>query len=175
MARMAGLTVHHGNLEDRELPSGSYDLALLVHTLERVPDPDVTLGALSRVLAPGGRAVVVLHNLDSPSFRIFQGRHWGGYDMPRQRRLFSPDALRRLAERSDLELVSLSTVADGGTWLRSFRRLFQDWGARPWLVQRFDHRSLLAAAVFGAWDAVHRLRGKGALRVAIVGRREMPG
>jgi SAM-dependent methyltransferase len=175
LARKAGLTVHRGSLENQKLPSAGYDLVLLVHTLEHASNPQATLGALRRVLRPDGRAVIVGYNLASPGFRVFQGRHWGGYDMPRQRRLFSPVALRRLVARSGLELMSLSTVADGGTWLRSIRHLFQDWGAPSWLVRRLGPRSLLAPAALGAWDTVHRLRGKGALMVATVRRREPPG
>jgi len=163
------------DLQDQELPPDSYDLALLLHTLEHAADPGATLGAIGAVLRPGGRAVIVLNNLASPSFRAFQGRHWGGYDLPRQRRLFTPEALRRLAQRSSLELISLSTLASGGTWVRSVRRLLQDWSAPAWFVRRFGHRSLLAAAGFGALDAVHQLRGRGALLVAIVRRPEVHG
>jgi hypothetical protein len=119
--------------------------------------------------------VIVVNNLASPSFRVFQGRHWGGYDLPRQRRLFTPEALRRLVQRSNLELISLSTLASGGTWVRSIRRLLQDWSAPAWFVHRFGHRSLVAAAGFGALDTVQQLRGRGALMVAVVRRPEVDG
>jgi SAM-dependent methyltransferase len=175
LARLTGVEVHHGKVEDQELPLDSYDLALLVHTLEEAPDPGATLGAVRAVLRPGGRAVIVVNNLASPSFRLFQGRHWGGYDLPRQRQLFTPEALRRLAQRSNLELLSLSTLASGGTWARSVRRLLQDWSAPAWSIRCFGHRSLLTAAAFGALDAVHQLRGRGALLAAMVRRPEGHG
>jgi SAM-dependent methyltransferase len=175
MARMAGIEVRRGKLEDQELPAERYDLAFLVHTLEHAPDPGATLAALRPVLRPGGRAVIVANNLASPSFRIFQGRHWGGYDFPRQRRLFTPEAIRRLVQGSSLELMSLSTLASGGTWVRSVRRLLQDWRAPAWVVRRFGPRSPVAAAGFGALDALHDLRGRGALMVAIVRRPEVRG
>jgi SAM-dependent methyltransferase len=164
--------IHPGELEDLEPAPGAYDLALLPHTLEYVSDPSSTLAALSRLLRPGGRAVVVVNNLASPSFRWFRGRHWGGYDLPRQRRLFTAEALRLLAQQSRLDLTSLSTLASGGTWVRSMRRLLQDWAAPAWLARRFGENSLLAALSFGVVEALCQRGGKGALMVAVLQRPE---
>jgi SAM-dependent methyltransferase len=165
--------IHPRELEDLEPAPEAYDLAVLPHTLEYVADPSSTLAALSRLLRPGGRAVVVVNNLASPSFRWFGGRHWGGYDLPRQRRLFTAEALRLLAQQSRLDLTSLSTVASGGTWVRSVRRLLQDWAAPAWLARRFGDDSLLTALSFGLVEGVCQRAGNGALMVAVLQRPEV--
>ena len=175
MAHIAGCEVHPGRLEDLGLANELYDLAFLVHTLEHASDPTATLAALCRILRPGGRAVVVVNNLASPSFRWFRGRHWGGYDAPRQRRLFTADALRRLARRSGLNLLSLSTLPSGDMWVRSMRRLLQDWGAPAWLERRFGEDALVAGLGFGMLEAVCQRGGKGGLVVAMLSRPEVRG
>jgi SAM-dependent methyltransferase len=173
MTRLARCEVHLGQLEDVDLGNEFYDLAFLVHTLEHASDPPATLAALYRILRPGGRAVVVVNNLASPCFRWFRGRHWGGYDAPRQRRIFTTDALRLLARRSGLNLHSLSTLPSGDVWIRSMRRLLHDWGAPAWLEQRFDEDSLMAALGFGMLEAVCQRGGRGGLVVAMLSRPEL--
>jgi SAM-dependent methyltransferase len=169
IARTAGLEVHRDKVERLYRP-GQYDLVLLIRTLEHAFDPAAVLAAVRSALRPGGHAVVVVNNLASPSFALFAGRHWGGYDAPRQRRLFTTDGLSRLARRSGLELASLSTLASGDAWTRSVHRMLRDWGAPGWLVDRFGGKSILAVAGFGILDAMLRLRGRGALAVAILRR-----
>ena len=151
---------------------GSYDFALLNLTLEHVPDPTGVLAAVHDALRPGARAVVVLHNIESPAFRFFRGRHWGGYDAPRQRRVLSVEGLRRLAAGAGLEVESLSTVAASDPWNRSMLRLCQDWQAPAWLADRFGDRAVASSALFAALDAVLRLLGRGALMVATLRRLE---
>jgi hypothetical protein len=151
---------------------GTYDYAVLNLTLEHVAEPTAVLAAVRDALRPGARAVVILHNLGSPAFRFFKGRHWGGYDAPRQRRVLSVQGLKRLADGAGLEMESLSTVAASGPWDRSMRRWCQDWRAPVWLADRFGDRAVLSPALFTALDAVLRLRGRAALMVATLRRPE---
>jgi SAM-dependent methyltransferase len=172
VALQAGLNVHRGRLEHLDLGRDCYELVLLIGTLEHALDPVATLRSVGSLLQPSGRAVIVAQNLASPSFVLFGGRHWGAYDFPRQRRLFTAEGLRRLAGSAGLEVASLSTLSSAATWLRSMHRLLQDWGAPAWLVNRFGESSSLAAAAFAALETLHRLRGRGALVVAILRRPE---
>jgi SAM-dependent methyltransferase len=172
IARQAGLTVHPGSLEHLDLDRGRYDLVLLIGTVEHAGDPIATLSSVRSLLRPTGRAVIVAQNLASPSFVLFGGRHWGAYDFPRQRRLFTVEGLRRLAGSAGLEVASLSTLSSAATWLRSMHRLLQDWGAPAWLRNRFGESSWLAAAAFAVVETLDRLRGGGNLVVAILRRPE---
>jgi SAM-dependent methyltransferase len=172
VARQAGLTVHPGNLEHLDLGRGCYDLVLLIGTVEHALDPVATLSSVGLLLRPTGRAVIVAQNLASPSFTLFGGRHWGGYDVPRQRRLFTVEGLRRLAGSAGLELASLSTLSSTAPWLRSMHRLLEDWGSPAWLVNCFGERSWLAAAAFAVWETLDRVRGGGTVVVAVLRRPE---
>lgn len=72
-------------------------------------------------------------------------------------------------------MTSLSTLPSAGTWIRSARRLLEDWSAAPWLVRRCEENSFVAARGFAVLEALHRVRGRGALVVATFRRPEVDG
>lgn len=162
-ARRSGLEVHHGTLDEANLPPGSFDLVFMVQTIEHVDDPLALVRSIARVLKPGGRLVIVTDNSDSLDFKIFQGRHWGGYHFPRHWYLFNKSSMRRLADRAGLEVARLSTIVSPVNWTYSLRNLLDDWGAPRWVVNRFSLHSPVTLAVFTLFDWVHRLLGRGAL------------
>ncbi len=148
----------------------TYALIVLNDTLEYCIDPVAELQAVRERLRPGGRVVLALNNLDSPSFRLFAGRHWGGYDFPRQRALYSSRALRLLAARAGLEVVSLSTEPGSASWVESIYRLLGDWQAPGWLASRFSGSSVAAPALFGVVERLLQWRGRASVVVVALGR-----
>jgi hypothetical protein len=167
-----GLPTGTGRTADAGREREQYDHAVLALTLEHAHDPAEVLAAVHDGLRPGAGAVVVLHNLRSPAFGLFKGRHWGGYDVPRQRRVLSVEGLKRLAAGTGLEVAGLSTVAAAEPWTRSLRRLCRDWQAPAWLADRFGDGATASAALFGALDSLLRVVDRGALLVAILRRPE---
>lgn len=169
-AARAGLKVHEGTVERLGLPADSYDMALLVATIEHVADPAGVLRAVRALLRPGGRAVVVTDNTDTLDFKLFGGRHWGGYHFPRHWNLFNPRALRLLAERAGFEVESLTTVVSPVNWVYSIRNSLDDLGAPAWLVNRFSLHTPVSLAAFTLFDTLHQLAGRGALLRAVLRR-----
>jgi SAM-dependent methyltransferase len=162
-ARRAGLVVHHGIVEELDLTPSSYDLILLIATIEHVDDPAAVLRAVRRLLRPGGRVVIVTDNTATLDFTLFGGRHWGGYHFPRHFNLFDRTTLKRLGTTAGLEVDSVTTVVSPVNWVYSIRNTLVDWGAPSWIVERFSLRSPIALAVFTLFDAAHQLAGAGAL------------
>ena len=162
-AQRRGLDVHCGAIEDAPIEPGSIDLALCIQTVEHVADPVMLLSAIARVLRPGGRLYLITDNTDSPDFAIAKGRHWGGYHFPRHWNLFNKASMRTLAARAGLEVESLGTMTSPVNWTYSVRNLLVDWGAPPWLYQRFSLESAPALAVFTAVDTAFTAVGRGAL------------
>jgi hypothetical protein len=158
----------------RRLPPDGvpYDLARLDLTLECTVDPLATLAAVHAALRPGGCAVALLNNLRSPAFGWFGGRHWGGYDAPRQRRVLSQDGLARLATAAGFELADVTGVAAAEPWLRSLHRWCTDWGAPAWLARRFSAQARVAPALFRLVEAALRSSRRSSYLAATLRRRE---
>lgn len=169
-ARARGLSVRRGALESLDVPEGSFDLALMIQTIEHVSDPVRLVSAVRRVLKPGGRLLVVTDNTDSLDFTVFRRRHWGGFHFPRHWNLFNQRSMRALAARASLEVESLGTAVSPVNWVYSIRNVLDDWGAPRALVDRFSLDSPVSLAAFTAFDALHQLAGRGALLRAVLRR-----
>ncbi len=161
--RKLGLEIQEGAVENVDLPRASYDLAILIQTIEHIENPPQTLAAIYSLLRPGGKLVIVTDNARSLDARIFGGRHWGGYHFPRHWNLFNRDAMRRLAEKTHFEVVQITTQVSPVNWVYSLRNLLVDWGAPRWLYNRFSLQSPVALGVFTLLDNVLNLFGCGAL------------
>jgi SAM-dependent methyltransferase len=109
VARRRGLDVAEGDLAGQRYADGSFDAVTMFHVIEHVPDPGALLAECRRVLAPGGRLVVVTPNPRSRGHRRF-GVAWMGLDPPRHLHLFPPAVLRRLAETAGFRVDSLGTT-----------------------------------------------------------------
>jgi SAM-dependent methyltransferase len=169
-ARLRGVNVHHGTVEDLSLPAGAYDAALMIQTVEHVDDPVAVVSSVRRLLRPGGRLLIVTDNTDSLDFRLFGGRHWGGYHFPRHWNLFNRRSLDVLTRRAGMELQTISTMVSPVNWVYSIRNLLDDWGAPARVVRHFSLDTPAALSAFTAFDAIHASVGRGALLRAVLRR-----
>ncbi len=165
-ARARNLTVHCGTLGDLDLEPQSYDLALLIQTLEHVADPAALLGQIRRLLRLGGQLVVVTDNAASLDARIFGDRYWGGYHFPRHWNLFTAQTLGMLARNAAFAIGSISTIVSPVNWVYSIRNLLVDMRAPRWLVEQFSLSAPGALGVFTLLDTLLQRRGNGALLCA---------
>ena len=166
--RAKGLTIHHGTVQSAGLPPASYDLALLIATIEHVDDPSAVLRAVHALLRPGGRIVIVTDNTACLSFRLFGKRHWGGYHFPRHWNLFDQRNLRLLATRTGFEVERIRTIITPVNWTYSVHNTLVDWGAPRWLVNRFTLASPVSLGIFTLLDGVLQAAGRGGLLQAIL-------
>lgn len=171
-AARAGIKVHQGAVEQLDLPEATYDLALLIQTIEHVADPPRVLRAIRALLKPGGSVVIVTDNTSSLDFKLFKGRHWGGYHFPRHWNLFNPETLRALAEKVEMEVVSLTTAVSPVNWVYSVRNTLVDLNAPMWLTNRFSLKSPGSLSAFTIFDTLNQMAGKGALLRAVLRRPE---
>jgi SAM-dependent methyltransferase len=122
------------------------------HALEHVHEPLAVLREAHRLLAPGGRLVTALPNIDSLPFRWF-GPAWFGLELPRHLTHFTPETLRRMLEAAGFRVVDLRPVRHSD-WLRSSAVLAGRFGRRS-LWQRALTRKL--GAKLAVWGC-HLLR-----------------
>jgi SAM-dependent methyltransferase len=173
-AAATGLRVHQGRIEDLDFPEGSFDLALMIATIEHVDDPVGVLTHVRSLLRPGGRLVLTTDNARSWSFHLFKRRHWGGYHFPRHFYLFSSESLRRLIDHTGFELERLGTLLTPVNWVYSIRNALVDWKAPMGIVERFSLSSPLSLGFFTLLGAVQQSLGRGELMYAVI-RRPLDG
>jgi len=103
IAQAKGLDVVAGLAE----ADGSvYDVVALFDVLEHLPTPLETLRWVAGRLAPGGRVVVGVPNIESMEFRLL-GVRWFALELPRHLTHFTPRALDRIAELAGLRVRQL--------------------------------------------------------------------
>jgi len=83
----------------------SVSLAVAVHVLDHIWEPQRTLQELHRSMVRGGRLFVVTHNEGSLLARVL-GKRWPPYTLQHPQ-LYSPSTLRQLAERCGFTVLRL--------------------------------------------------------------------
>lgn len=104
-----GIATLHDSAE-AALASGPFDLVVLNHVIEHLPDPAEVLHRLLGALAPGGQLRLRTPNTASNLAR-WTGDRWRGWETPRHLNLFSPNSLARLSELSDCQAELQSSNA----------------------------------------------------------------
>lgn len=116
-AAETGVPVIQGTLPHADLEAGSFDVITMRHSLEHVHEPLETLRQAYRLLAPGGKILVVVPNIGGLPFRWF-GRAWVGLDLPRHLTHFTPRTLRRMLACAGFEVGCLR-MPRHASWLRA--------------------------------------------------------
>lgn len=121
-ASLDNLIFEPGDATATGLPAGSFDGAVTRFSVHHLPVPGRLFGELARLVAPGGRIVVVDHLADDDAEarawaqeieRLRDPSHWASLSRAR---------LRELGEQAGLELEQERTIP--------LRLDFQDWLAR---------------------------------------------
>lgn len=115
---------------------GRFDLVMLHHVFEHLPDPAVALGQLMTLVRPGGTLLIRLPVAGSFAWRTY-GADWVQLDPPRHLFVPSERGLRELGGRIGLELESVEYDSTG----------FQIWASEHYQqdIPLLDERSLSVA------------------------------
>lgn len=95
-----GVAVHKGTIH--EMPPG-WDLIMLHHAFEHMPDPLDVLAAVAQRLAPGGLCLIRIPIVPSLAWERY-GVDWVQWDAPRHFFLHSVQSLTLLAEQAGLRV-----------------------------------------------------------------------
>ena len=104
---------------------GEFDLVVMRHVLEHVPDLGDFLQEVRRVSHPGGVLYVKVPNRSSWAARSF-GRYWYGLDFPRHLRYLSVPDLAAVLGKAGFRLVATGHETDAIDWVGSLRFLCAD-------------------------------------------------
>ena len=161
-ARSRGLPVRHGLIGEQDYPEGHFDVVVMVHVIEHVPDPIELLRQCRELLKPGGRLVAITPNVGSWGHRRY-GRDWLDLDPPRHLNLFSMKNFGGVLARAGFEDVRVQSLCRnarsslavshlyrahlGATWEELGRRPYRlRWKLR-WSLYQYGERVLVAAGL----------------------------
>jgi 2-polyprenyl-3-methyl-5-hydroxy-6-metoxy-1,4-benzoquinol methylase len=103
-ARLGPAVACHG-VEELPPSSGPYDVITLWHVLEHLERPRQALQLLAAQLAPGGRLLIAVPNLESIDARTY-GPDWVAWDAPRHLQHFTWATLERLCREQGLRPIA---------------------------------------------------------------------
>lgn len=84
---------------------GEFDVITLWHVLEHVPDLEMQINELSRLLKKDGLLVIAVPNFKSHDAQIYK-EHWAAYDVPRHLYHFSRSSIRNIFSQFHFEVIS---------------------------------------------------------------------
>ena len=86
-----------------------FNLISCWHSLEHLSDLTTTLSMFNKLINKNGYLIVAVPNHESFDSKYY-GKFWAGYDVPRHRFHFNKDALIRIVEDSNFELIDSSPM-----------------------------------------------------------------
>lgn len=125
-AKGQGLEVCLGTLETQRNSANYFDAVTMSHVIEHVHDPLRLLTESHRVLKAGGRLVVVTPNSKSWGHKLFK-EAWRGLEPPRHLHVFTPSALRNLAEKAGFRKSYVSTTIRDANELFIASQALRSW------------------------------------------------
>lgn len=141
-----GLPALLGTLPHPGLRPGSFDVITMWHSLEHVHRPMAVLQEAYRLLAPGGKLLVAVPNIDSLSFRWF-GAAWYALDLPRHLTHFAPWSLRMMLQNVGFTVGPIRMVPHNN-WLQTSAKQSAGTRGSPRWHRLFTARTLSRAATW---------------------------
>jgi SAM-dependent methyltransferase len=106
---------HHGIkaspaiLEESDVPANSFDVVVMLHVIEHVPDPLGTLEGICRVLKPGGTLILETPRYDSLMFKLLRHRE-RSVSCDGHIYFFTTETLRQMAGKAGFDVQFIDYV-----------------------------------------------------------------
>jgi 2-polyprenyl-3-methyl-5-hydroxy-6-metoxy-1,4-benzoquinol methylase len=91
-------------LEDSGYPDEAFDVVIMNHVIEHVPDPVACLSELHRITRKGGHVVLETPTYDSLMFKIF-GRRERSVSCEGHIYFFTPQSLKAVSEKAGFKVI----------------------------------------------------------------------
>ena len=100
--------------KNSQIFDNQYDMIMMWHVLEHIPDINKTIIALEKKLKHNGALVVAVPNRDSFDSKAYR-KHWAAWDVPRHLYHFNHNSLENLMKEKGFNLISRHPL-----WLDSY-------------------------------------------------------
>jgi SAM-dependent methyltransferase len=149
-----GLDVFCGELTDAGLPDRFVDFVFAGMVLEHVHDPLAYLREIRRILAVDGCCILVLPDIGSWEFCLFQDR-WFGLELPRHLYHFSAKTIRHMLRTAGFEHAQISWTRNPNNLVYSLRYALEDVGqAGAWAASMIHVNNALLRCAFAPVSSV---------------------
>jgi SAM-dependent methyltransferase len=156
-ASAANITLVEGSETNVDnLREAAHDLMIMSQILEHLRDPIATLERLRSKLSRNGSLLVETPHRGGLDYRLFRGRYWGGYHLPRHFHLFTKDSLAQAAKRAGYRILQQGSLPSPGFWILSFRNalgLHSSHRSRS-VFEFLNFSNLMTVGAFTALDLV---------------------
>jgi 2-polyprenyl-3-methyl-5-hydroxy-6-metoxy-1,4-benzoquinol methylase len=94
----------HSSIE--KIERSQFDVITLWHVLEHIHDLNEKLVSIKSLLKQDGIIFIAVPNHEAPDAQKY-GTNWAGYDVPRHLWHFSKDSMKKLFDKTGLELIGI--------------------------------------------------------------------
>ncbi len=102
-----GYEFFHGELRDAKFPDETFDYIVMYHVLEHVPNPQIILKEMHRILKVGGVIIIEVPHPSGVDARMSRKLLKNILDYPHHRYAFSPKFLKKLMRDSGFIIATL--------------------------------------------------------------------
>lgn len=115
-----GIPVYQGDVLEQNLPANSFDVIVMSHVIEHLPDPIATLKECLRLLRPNGHLIAITPNTNGYNHKYFK-KNSRILETPRHLHLFTTASLQQIANKAGFKHCHCSsTIRDfTGLWWAS--------------------------------------------------------
>lgn len=124
-ARELGLNVLTGDILSAAYSQDFFDVIVLNHTLEHLPNPNEVLREINRILKPDGLLRIYIPNIQSLAAKIF-GRYWFNLDVPRHIYHYTPYTLKKILEKNGFKVRKIKYLSSTSGILGSIQYLIRE-------------------------------------------------
>lgn len=101
--KSVNLNIKNTNLIDAQYPKNYFDLIVMNHTLEHIPNPHQILKEIRRILKKNGTFIIGVPNTNSLARRLFK-KNWLAYDIPRHLFNYSDELLINILKKHKFKI-----------------------------------------------------------------------
>ena len=131
--------IYYQDLPECHFPDQHFQLVILLHVLEHLPDPQATLAEIYRIVKPGGWVSLAVPNYGGAQAQA-SGRHWFHLDLPRHLWHFRRSGLETMLEKTGFRATHCSTLSFEYDWFGTIQ---------SWMNRAFDDNNRLYSALKG--------------------------
>jgi 2-polyprenyl-3-methyl-5-hydroxy-6-metoxy-1,4-benzoquinol methylase len=150
-----GLNVSSKRLEEANYPEGFFDIIILFHVLEHLPDPLATLKKVHLLLSENGFLLIEVPNFGSFESLVFRSK-WIGIAAPLHLYHFTPRTLRIILTNCGFIPVELGFIPEQTKYVagysESLRYCLMDWGLYPPTWKGIDSGKKANGSIFSSYS-----------------------